>query len=179
MHPVARRVFLVLAFLKLLASGTYCLLMAALLRFASPSDAIKYQIFAMTTYSFGTYAVFGLLYWLGALHVLCGRRPSCLDVLSCRLISSTSALPWALGVQILQTCVQLLQAYRLSQHAVNLDIAFVYPMLVGLSTAVSPWFFLFIDPFVHRDLWLLFNCLLSFALASGHFRWPGPPSTRY
>ncbi|KDO22625.1 hypothetical protein SPRG_12264 [Saprolegnia parasitica CBS 223.65] len=167
MHPVARQVILVLAFLKLLASGTYCLLMAALLRFASPSDAIKYQIFAMTTYSFGTYAACGLLYWLGALHVLCGRRPSCVDSLSCRLTSSTSALPWALGVQILQTCVQLLQAYRLSQHAVNLDIAFVYPMLVGLSTAVSPWFFLFTDPFVHRDLWLLFNCLLSFVLASG------------
>ncbi|EQC30449.1 hypothetical protein SDRG_11769 [Saprolegnia diclina VS20] len=169
MRPVARRVFLILAFLKLLASGTYCLLVAALMSFASPSDTIKYQVYAMKTYSFGTYAACGLLHWLGALHILCGRRPtSCrLNFLCCRLFVSASALPWALAAQFLETLVQLLQAYRLSQHAVNLDIAFVYPMLVGLSTAVSPWFFLFTDPFVHRDLWLLFNCLLSFVLASG------------
>ncbi|OQR88794.1 hypothetical protein THRCLA_22794 [Thraustotheca clavata] len=119
------------------------------------------------------YMFFAAIYYLGSFHVIypaCGRR---LIVASCKLwpsLAPSSYTQWSLVGETAQTIAQLLQAYKHSQCDVNLEVTTGYTILVGISIVLSPWFFLFPDPFVHQDLWhLIFSSLLSFILATGYY----------
>ncbi|OQS04638.1 hypothetical protein THRCLA_03145 [Thraustotheca clavata] len=94
------------------------------------------------------YMFLSAFFYLGAFHVIypaCGRRLIHHHHLS--LVRETA-----------QSIAQLRQAYRLSQRDVNLEVTTGYTILVGISIVLSPWYFLFPDPFV-----------LSFILATGFY----------
>ncbi|KDO22645.1 hypothetical protein SPRG_12274 [Saprolegnia parasitica CBS 223.65] len=156
-----RRVFVAVALLKHVASCVYLLLLGLIMLFAKPSDQVKFQVYAMTSLSAPLYLSFAFTHLLGAISLFvpirCRRS---LTPMRWRSLSVPSRVV-QLG-NVVETTVQLLQAWRLSKYTVDVDVCVAYALLVSLAAVSTPW------P-ARSDAARLVNSLTSFGLSTGFY----------
>ncbi|EQC30474.1 hypothetical protein SDRG_11791 [Saprolegnia diclina VS20] len=156
-----RRAFVAVALLKHAASCVYLLLLGLLMLFAKPSDQVKFQVYAMKTLSAPLYLAFACTHLLGAISLLVPiRYRRSMTPLRWRSLSVPSRVV-QLG-NVVETTVQLLQAWRLSMYTVDVDVAVAYALLVSIAAISTPW------P-ARSDAARLVNSLTSFGLSTGFY----------
>ncbi|KDO18989.1 hypothetical protein SPRG_15780 [Saprolegnia parasitica CBS 223.65] len=156
-----RCIFVAVALLKHVASCVYLLLLGLIMLFAKPSDQVKFQVYAMTSLSAPLYMGFAFTHLLGAISLFvpirCRRS---LTPIRWRSLSVPSRVV-QLG-NVVETTVQLLQAWRLSKYTVDVDVCVAYAFLVSLAAVSTPW------P-ARSDAARLVNSLTSFGLSTGFY----------
>ncbi|EQC30478.1 hypothetical protein SDRG_11795 [Saprolegnia diclina VS20] len=161
-----RRPFLIISFLKFIASAVYLALTSMLMVTGTPSTAIKFEVYAMQTASGPLYGVFALLHLAAAIEMLVPAR--------CRhhTTSSTSLLRKApiwlpQAIQCIVSSVQLIQAYKLSASAVSSAVTTAYSLTLAASCLLPPWLYYSSHPFVRHHMALFFSSFFGFLLATG------------
>ncbi|OQR99164.1 hypothetical protein THRCLA_06598 [Thraustotheca clavata] len=163
-----RRPFLIVCFIKYIASGAYLLIFGATMIFSNPSVQVKLGIFAMKTLSGPLYCIFGIFHVLGAIEMLCPPRLRRLCNPSFKRISDLTSLPaFNQIVQALVTIVQIIQAYKLSFCTETWLAPTIYIFIVSLSCFLNPWLYYSSNMFIKQYLVLFIQSLFDFALATG------------
>ncbi|KDO18985.1 hypothetical protein SPRG_15776 [Saprolegnia parasitica CBS 223.65] len=134
-----RRPFLIISFLKFIASAVYLALASLLMITGTPSTAIKFQIYAMQTASGPLYAAFALLHLVAAIEMLLPARCRRLHAASGTSLLRKAPTWLSQAIQCVVLAVQLVQAYKLSANAVSSAVTTAYSLTLVASCLLPPW----------------------------------------
>ncbi|EQC30476.1 hypothetical protein SDRG_11793 [Saprolegnia diclina VS20] len=162
-----------IAIVKYVLSGAYCLILGYLVGFSLTTEQLAVQVFAGPTLTAPLFFGFALLNLAGIFDILlpryCRRRTVSSWRCNVEWLPSFGLLSAPrLALQGLVTTAQVLQAYYLSERAVNTQLATINAILVGVSAVSSPLLLVFAASHPDRKhYYLLFTSLSSFLLATG------------
>ncbi|KDO22649.1 hypothetical protein SPRG_12278 [Saprolegnia parasitica CBS 223.65] len=162
-----RRPFLIISFLKFIASGVYLALASLLMITGTPSTAIKFQVYAMQTASGPLYAAFALLHLAAAIEMLLPARCRRLHAASGTSLLRKAPTWLSQSIQCVVSAVQLVQAYKLSASAVSSAVTTAYSLTLVASCLLPPWLSYSSHPFVRHHMARFFWSFFGFLLATG------------